>query len=81
MSDHVTYTLVGAVAHIAIDDGKANALSHTILTALNEGLDRAEREAKAVVLEVVIETRDRSHLEATIAALRAANLDVDVGVD
>lgn len=50
MSDHVTYTLVGAVAHIAIDDGKANALSHTILTALNEGLDRAEREAKAVVL-------------------------------
>ena len=37
--------------------------------------------AKAVVLEVVIETRDRSHLEATIAALRAANLDVDVGVD
>ena len=37
--------------------------------------------AKAVVLEVVIETRDRSHLEATIAALRAANLDVDVGVE
>lgn len=37
--------------------------------------------AKAVVLEVVIETRDRSHLEATVAALRAANLDVDVGGD
>ena len=37
--------------------------------------------AKAVVLEVVIETRDRSHLEATIAALRAANLDVDVGAE
>ena len=35
--------------------------------------------AKAVSLEVVIETRDRSHLEATIAALRAANVDVDVG--
>jgi threonine dehydratase len=35
--------------------------------------------AKAVVLEVVIETRDRSHLEATIASLRAANVDVDVG--
>ncbi len=35
--------------------------------------------AKAVVLEVVIETRDRSHLEATVAALKAANLDVDVG--
>ena len=35
--------------------------------------------AKAVLLEVVIETRDRSHLVATIDALRAANLDVDVG--
>jgi threonine dehydratase len=35
--------------------------------------------AKAVLLEVVIENRDRSHLEATIAALRAANVDVDVG--
>jgi threonine dehydratase len=35
--------------------------------------------AKAVLLEVVIETRDRSHLAATIAALKAANVDVDVG--
>jgi threonine dehydratase len=35
--------------------------------------------AKAVSLEVVIETRDRSHLEATIALLRAANVVVDVG--
>jgi threonine dehydratase len=35
--------------------------------------------AKAVSLEVVIETRDRAHLEATIASLRAANIEVDVG--
>ena len=35
--------------------------------------------AKAVLLEVVIETRDRSHLDSTVAALRAANIDVDVG--
>jgi threonine dehydratase len=35
--------------------------------------------AKAVSLEVVIETRDRSHLASTIAALRAANIDVEVG--
>jgi threonine dehydratase len=35
--------------------------------------------AKAVLLEVVIETRDRSHLASTIDSLRAANLDVDVG--
>jgi threonine dehydratase len=35
--------------------------------------------AKAVLLEVVIETKDRSHLASTIAALRAADIDVDVG--
>jgi threonine dehydratase len=35
--------------------------------------------AKAVLLEVVIETRDRTHLDSTIAALRAANIDVEVG--
>jgi threonine dehydratase len=34
--------------------------------------------AKAVLLEVVVETRDRSHLASTIAALRAANIEVDV---
>jgi threonine dehydratase len=34
--------------------------------------------AKAVVLEVVIETRDRAHLNATIAALRAADIKVEV---
>jgi len=33
--------------------------------------------AKAVVLEVVIETRDRSHLASTIEALRAADIRVD----
>jgi len=35
--------------------------------------------AKAVHLEVVVETRDRAHLDATIAALRAADLKVTVG--
>jgi len=35
--------------------------------------------AKAVLLEVVIETRDRAHLASTIAALRTASIDVDVG--
>ena len=34
--------------------------------------------AKAVVLEVVIETRDRAHLNATIEALRAADIHVDI---
>jgi threonine dehydratase len=36
-----------------------------------------ELPAKAVLLEVVIETRDRSHLAVTIEALRAADLEVD----
>jgi threonine dehydratase len=35
--------------------------------------------AKAVLLEVVIETRDRPHLASTIDSLRAANLDVEFG--
>jgi threonine dehydratase len=34
--------------------------------------------AKAVVLEVVIETRDRSHLASTIESLKAADIDVEV---
>jgi threonine dehydratase len=34
--------------------------------------------AKAVVLEVVIETRDRSHLASTIEALRAADIKVEM---
>src|ERR1700730_821890 len=38
-----------------------------------------ELPAKAVHLEVVIETRDRANLAATIADLRAAHIDVDVG--
>ena len=38
-----------------------------------------ELPAKAVLLEVVIETRDQAHLAATLAALRAAKLDVEVG--
>jgi threonine dehydratase len=38
-----------------------------------------ELPAKAVHLEVVIETRDGSHLDAVLASLRAANLAVDVG--
>ena len=35
--------------------------------------------AKGALLELVIETRDRLHLEETVARLRAAGLEVDVG--
>jgi threonine dehydratase len=38
-----------------------------------------ELPAKAVLLEVVIETRDRSHLDSTIASLKAANIDANIG--
>jgi len=35
--------------------------------------------AKGALLELVIETRDRSHLEETVTRLRAAGFEVDVG--
>jgi enoyl-CoA hydratase len=50
MSDAVQYALEGDVAVITFDDGKANALSHAAIDALGAALDRAEGEAKAVVL-------------------------------
>jgi threonine dehydratase len=34
--------------------------------------------AKGALLEVVIETRDRAHLDATVARLREGGLEVDV---
>jgi threonine dehydratase len=34
--------------------------------------------AKGTLLELVIETRDRAHLEETVAVLKAAGLKVDV---
>ena len=46
----VQYTLNDNVAVIQMDDGKVNALSHEMLDALDEALDRAEAEANAVVL-------------------------------
>ncbi len=46
----VTYELDGTVAVIRLDDGKANAISHEVLEALQAVLDRAEAEARAVVI-------------------------------
>ena len=46
----VRYELDGDVAVIHIDDGKANALSHAVIDALDASLQRANAEAKAVVL-------------------------------
>ncbi|MEM8765846.1 MAG: crotonase/enoyl-CoA hydratase family protein [Pseudomonadota bacterium] len=38
------------VAVLHFDDGKANAVGHTLLDSLHEGLDQAAAEAKAVVV-------------------------------
>jgi len=51
MSDSVvSYELQGRVAVIAIDDGKANAVTHELAEGLRSGLDRARSEAGAVVI-------------------------------
>lgn len=39
----------------------------------------SELPAKGALLELVIETRDRSHLEETVTRLRAAGFEVDMG--
>ncbi len=46
----VHYTLTGKTALVAMDDGKANALSMPMLDELDLALTRAEAEATAVVL-------------------------------
>ncbi len=50
MADLLSYTQDDGVAVITMDDGKANALSHEMLDALDDALGRAEKEAKAVVI-------------------------------
>jgi len=49
-STQVRYELRDNVALIAMDDGKANALSHEMINGLQTCLDTAEREARAVVI-------------------------------
>lgn len=44
------YSLDGNVAILHRDDGKANAVGHSFIDGINDGLDRAQSEAKAVVL-------------------------------
>lgn len=47
----VSYERDGAIAVLTIDDGKANAITHDVLRALEEGLARAQADgATAVVL-------------------------------
>ncbi len=50
MSEIVTYTLDDGIAVLTMDDGKANAMAPAMSGALNAALDRADGEAKAVVI-------------------------------
>jgi enoyl-CoA hydratase len=50
MNNLVRYDLNNDVATLRMDDGKANVMNIAMLAALNEALDRAEKEAKVVVL-------------------------------
>ncbi|MGL5839212.1 MAG: crotonase/enoyl-CoA hydratase family protein [Sphingorhabdus sp.] len=45
-----TIEIENDIALIRMDDGKANAINFEMLTALNAALDKAEAEAKAIVL-------------------------------
>ncbi len=45
----LNYQLEGNVAILEMNDGKVNALGHDMLDALQEGLDKAEREATAII--------------------------------
>jgi enoyl-CoA hydratase len=46
----VRYALEDRVAVVRLDDGRANGLSPAVLEALHQGLDRAEKEAAALLL-------------------------------
>lgn len=45
----VSYELDGAVATICLDDGKANAISHTVVVEINEALDKASADGALAV--------------------------------
>jgi len=50
MTDIVSYSQIGKVAALTMDDGKVNAISPVMSAALESGLDRAVNEADAIVI-------------------------------
>ena len=50
MTELVNYELADDIAVITMDDGKANAFAPAMSAAVNDSLDQAQGEAKAVVL-------------------------------
>lgn len=51
MSEAVTFEAGGEFSTITLDDGKANVMSTETLAAIDDALDRAEAEGRAVLLE------------------------------
>lgn len=50
MSDLLSYELTDDVATIHLDDGKANAFSNLMFDAVNAAMDKADAEAKIIVI-------------------------------
>jgi enoyl-CoA hydratase len=50
MTETLKYESAGDVGILRLDDGKANALSPTVLAEINAGLDQAEEARQAIVL-------------------------------
>ena len=46
----LTFGIEDKVAVLRLDDGKANAVGHQFIDSMNEGLDRAQKEASSVVI-------------------------------
>ena len=46
----INYDQQDDIAIITMDDGKANAMNPEMISAVNEALDKAERDAKSIVL-------------------------------
>lgn len=46
----ITLDIQNDIAHIAMDDGKANAMNFSFLEAFTAHLDKAEKEAKAIMI-------------------------------
>ncbi len=46
----LNYQIEGDVAIVGLDDGKANAVGHNFIDAMNEGLDKALSDASAVMI-------------------------------
>lgn len=46
----LNYSVENDIAMLAMDDGKANALGHAMIGEINAALDRAQNEAKAVLI-------------------------------